>query len=70
MSEHYITLIPVIPDFIPESANLEEAKKLSAAFFNSADEIEAIITDEIRFVDQGENFERVRCPRCRARDWR
>ena len=31
-----------------------------------AREIEAFVTEEIAFVDQGQNFERVCCPKCAA----
>jgi len=64
MSEHFIILIPTIPTFVPADGLLEKAKYLLAQFLPGAEEIEAVIADEVKFVDQGENFERVCCPGC------
>ncbi len=72
MSEHFITLIPTNPRFVPASDALDAARTLFAAFLPAADEIEGRVTDEIVFVDQGENFERLSCPKCGlelATDW-
>ena len=66
MSEHFLSLIPTTPEYVPVAEALARARELFAGFVPAADEIEARITDEIEFVDQGENFERVRCPNCAA----
>ena len=64
MSQHFITLIPADPEFVPEPPRVAEAKRVLAEFLPGAREIAAIVTEEIQFVDQGENFESVRCPAC------
>jgi hypothetical protein len=64
MSTHFIILIPTIPTFVPTDGILEKAKYLFAQFLPGAEEIEAVMAEEIKFVDQGENFERVCCPGC------
>ena len=64
MSEHFITLIPADPHFIPADKAFNEARELFAKFLATADEIESGISDEVQFIDQGENFERVSCPKC------
>lgn len=64
MSEHFITLIPTSPAFVPAPAVLEKGKEFFSRFLTGADDIEASVTNEITFVDPGENFERVCCPGC------
>jgi hypothetical protein len=34
--------------------------------YSEAHDVESETTDHIRFIDQGENFEAIRCPRCHA----
>jgi len=46
---------------VPTREILEKGKYLFAQFLPGAEEIEAVGTDEITFVDQGEHFERVCC---------
>jgi hypothetical protein len=65
MSEHFITLIPTSPYFVPDDAAFEEARRRFSTFLTNADQIEGRVTEEVTFVDQGGNFERVSCPRCR-----
>jgi len=64
MSEHFVILIPTIPNFVPAREILEKGKDLFAQFLPGAEEIKTVVTDEITFVDQGENFERICCPGC------
>lgn len=64
MSEHYIKLISKNPRFVPAADRLEKAKLRFTQFLPDAQEIQAFVSDEIKFVDQGENFERVSCPKC------
>jgi len=64
MSDHFITLIPTIPYFVPSAAALKEALRFFTSFIPKADQIEGRVTDEVTFVDQGQNFERVSCPSC------
>ncbi|MBK8022455.1 MAG: hypothetical protein IPK19_13765 [Chloroflexi bacterium] len=64
MSDNYLRLIPISPEYIPETLASEEAQRQLSAFVPHADEVKVIITDEIEFVDQGGNFERVVCPLC------
>ena len=72
MSEDFIALIPTTPEFAPAPELLEKAKNLLARFLPHAEEIVAAVTQEIRFVDQGGNFERISCPKCASElhtDW-
>jgi hypothetical protein len=64
MSDHFVTLIPTSPYFVPDEATFREARRLFATFITTADQIEGRVTGEVTFVDQGANFERVSCPSC------
>src|SRR5215470_16502263 len=72
MSDHFITLIPTVPYFVPSADAFKEALRLFTSFISKADQIEGRATEEVTFVDQGENFERVSCPSCHkelATEW-
>jgi hypothetical protein len=72
MSDNYLRFIPVEPTYAPTATAAEEARLLLATLVPDADEVTATISDEIEFVDQGANFERVSCPRCGTKledDW-
>ena len=45
---------------------MEGAIELATTSFPRAEEVEAKIHDSIQFIDQGQNFEDVRCPHCRS----
>jgi hypothetical protein len=66
MSDNYLRLIPVSPEYIPAALASEEAWLLFTTFVPHADEVGVIITDEIGFIDQGSNWERVMCPICES----
>jgi hypothetical protein len=64
MSENFITLVPTNPLFVPTADALKESRRLFATFVPEAEKIEAGVTEEVTFVDQGGSFERVSCPKC------
>jgi hypothetical protein len=72
MSSHYLRFIPEDPRFVPTSEEEELALSRLRAFM-PRDKVTAERFGLIRFVDQGENFERILCPHCRAEissaDW-
>src|SRR5713226_5046473 len=65
MSEHYITLVPEDPRFVPEAANQLRARHRFAEIVQ-ANEIEIIVSEKIKFFDCGENFGRILCPSCHS----
>ncbi len=65
MSEHYITLVPEDPRFVPEAANQLRARHRFAEIVQ-ANEIEIIVSEKIKFIDCGENFGRILCPSCHS----
>ncbi|MFD0694970.1 hypothetical protein ACFQZT_12760 [Paenibacillus sp. GCM10027628] len=63
MSDVFLKLIPKNPEYIPADTKLLEIKEWIAQSVKS-DKTEFILTDEVRFIDQGGNFESVSCPFC------
>ncbi|QHE52819.1 hypothetical protein [Pontibacillus sp. HMF3514] len=63
MSDTVIKFIPANPRFVPKKEAINEAE-LWIRSLTSCCEIKSILTDEIRFIDQGENFQSIICPLC------
>jgi hypothetical protein len=70
---YYLSLIPDEPSYVPPAVAQTRAREAFRAFLEkkafhlldeSEAEIEVKVTDDIRFVDQGVNFESVSCPAC------
>ena len=66
MSDNYLRFIAADPMYVPDPAAAADARLYLARLVPDADEVTATITDQIEFIDQGANFERVSCPRCGA----
>jgi hypothetical protein len=64
MSDNYLHLVPCDPEFDPDPPRVAEAVKLLASFLPNADDVSVRQSEEVQFIDQGENFERVLCPGC------
>ncbi|MEP7362692.1 MAG: hypothetical protein ABI972_05505 [Acidobacteriota bacterium] len=64
MSDNYLRLIPADPEFQPLPGALDDAMQLLNQLVPLAAERRVRQGDEVQFVDQGENFERVLCPHC------
>jgi hypothetical protein len=64
MSDNIIRWIPVKPSFVPRDAEVARAVAWLQARAPQADVVTAKLSDEIRFVDCGGNFEAIYCPRC------
>jgi hypothetical protein len=71
MSDNFLRIIPVDPTYVPDSSRWKQAKAVFSSCAPQADEIRLEVHAEIRFIDQGENFECVQCPACGAEltDW-
>lgn len=71
MSDLVIKLIAKDPEFVPNETKLEKLKEWVTQNVRN-EKTEYILTDEVRFIDQGENFEKVNCPFCTSNidlDW-
>jgi hypothetical protein len=64
MSDHYLSLIPEEPSYLPPTEAQALALEAFRAFLSPDAEIEVEASEDIQFVDQGENFESVSCPAC------
>lgn len=65
MSDNYLRIIPIDLLFEPFPEAVDAAMTLLGQLAPANESIQVRRTDEIRFLDQGENFERVLCPYCR-----
>lgn len=66
MSDAYLRLIPSSPDFVPDINLIDRAILLLREGFPGPGKIHFEISDSLRFIDQGENWEQVMCPCCNA----
>jgi hypothetical protein len=64
MSDNWIIVIPELPDSVPTEDAQQRAIALFKRIAPEAEKIKAQTTDAIRFIDCGENLERVSCPGC------
>lgn len=71
MSDDYLRILPRDPRYVPTLKQQEAALAALRRFVPRADLVEMTVSDEVRFVGAGANFERVCCPRCAAdiTDW-
>ena len=71
VSDDIVKLVPRDPEFVPGAEAQGAAHASLTRFLPLADEVSCRVSDSPQFIDQGENFERVRCPMCGAEleDW-
>jgi hypothetical protein len=72
MSDDWITLIPEDPRLVPDQHRRLLAQDRLKQIAPEAWEITAEVSDGIRFVDAGANWEGILCPTCASRvdeDW-
>ena len=66
MSDTYLRIIPADPTCVPSALARERALDVIRRAVPFADDLSHRVTDDVRFVDCGENFETVRCHACGA----
>jgi len=64
MSDNILKIIPSAVGFMPPRDLVDRALESLRQVFPDADEIKARTSDDILFIDQGTNWERVSCPNC------
>lgn len=64
MSDNFLKLIPISPQYVPSTAAICKAYELLSEYLPEADEISYNVTEGVRFIDQGQNWQRVSCPAC------
>lgn len=67
MSLDMLRVIPIDPHYIPTRDVESRLRELVENMLPDAGEIEIDFYNKMRFIDQGENFERVICPECRSK---
>jgi hypothetical protein len=66
MSDDVILIIPRDPTYVPTLQVQRRIVELLAQWAPGAEHITAETSEEIRFFDCGENFQRIGCPKCTA----
>jgi hypothetical protein len=73
MSDTILRVFPLDPEFVPDEAGVARAVEEARQLFSGRwVEVEAETSDQVLFVDNGENLERVVCPHCEREidlDW-
>lgn len=64
MSDFWINVVPESPDYVPSEEASRRAVELFRRFAPAAEKVVAEFTEKVRFIDCGENLERVICPEC------
>ena len=57
MSDHFLSLIPEQPNYVPSTKAQSRALEMFRSFVPDALNVEACVTEHVEFIDQGENFE-------------
>lgn len=72
MSDNWINVIPSDPHFVPTLEARRRAVDYMRKIAGKADDITGELTEDVRFIDCGENLERIGCRKCRGEiscDW-
>jgi hypothetical protein len=64
MSDFFLSLIPDDPTYVPPVEARAQALAALRARLPPPAQVEAQVFDEVTFIDQGSNFEKVLCPAC------
>lgn len=64
MADTFLRIIPADPERVPSALARSRAVAVLQRAVPLADNIESQVTDDVRFVDCGTNFETVSCPSC------
>jgi hypothetical protein len=64
MSDNYLKLVPVDTSFVPTAEAQSAAVSLLRRLAPRADDVNAVASDNVEFVDCGSNWTGVRCPHC------
>ena len=64
MSDSALRYVPIDPSFCPEPVAVAAAEAALKSMLPAAESIAAQLSEHVRFVDAGGNWEGVRCPAC------
>ncbi len=63
MSENVLRLIPTDPLYVPSVAAQDQARNLLASLLPEG-AVQIVVTEDVSFIDPGDNFECILCPLC------
>jgi hypothetical protein len=66
MADTFLRLIPEDPQLVPSATARERAAIILRRALPLAEDVANLVTQDVRFVDCGDNFERVACAYCGA----
>jgi hypothetical protein len=66
VADSYLRIIPVDPACVPSALARDRALRVLQRVLPLADDVVGQVTEDVRFVDCGTNFETVFCPVCGA----
>jgi hypothetical protein len=66
VSDNILSIIPADPEYVPPPAAQQMALAMFSSYVGTADQILIVVTEDIEFINPGENFESVTCPVCSA----
>ena len=64
MSDHWICMIPRMPDYIPADEAFDEAARYLRTIAPDAEDITCEVSTVVELHDCGANLETIRCPSC------
>lgn len=64
MSDNWIYIIPKDPHFVPALQARQRALDYMRQIVEKTDEVTSELSENVRFIDCGENLERIGCPEC------
>lgn len=64
MSDQVLKLIPEDKNFLPDKDMAEKARVVLEDYFPDGEQAEIEFSDTVKFIDGGENLERITCPLC------
>ena len=67
MSENLLQLIPQQPPYVPSEEAMFLAEQFLKLHISETSKVSTEVSNEIRFIDAGANFEWVSCPVCRKK---
>ena len=65
MAAQVLKLIPEDKNYLPDRASAEKARALLEDFFPDGEQAEIAFSDSVKFIDGGENLERITCALCK-----
>ncbi|OZG71835.1 hypothetical protein BTA51_19635 [Hahella sp. CCB-MM4] len=66
MSDNYLKLIPTDSQFVPDESTYHDAIACLEKLTPHGEKVRLEVYSHLTFIDQGQNFEEIICPTCKA----